>query len=114
MPVLTEDGLVGKTTVVRGNASTILLISDENCKVACSVEGTREQGIVRGSAHFHRDLARPGAEFPLEAGRPQARPESLLLRGRRRLPLRRAHVGWCGNSRCSRWRATRPSFPPWT
>lgn len=60
MPVLTEDGLVGKTTVVAPNASTILLISDENCKVACSVEGTREQGIVRGartSTTFSPDLA---------------------------------------------------------
>jgi rod shape-determining protein MreC len=48
-PVLTEDGLVGKTTVVAGNASTVLLISDENCGVAANVEGTRERGIVRGS-----------------------------------------------------------------
>ena len=48
-PVLTEDGLVGKTTVVAGNASTILLISDENCGVAATVEGTRERGMVRGT-----------------------------------------------------------------
>jgi len=48
-PVLTEDGLVGKTTVVAGNASTVLLISDENCGVAATVEGTRERGIVRGT-----------------------------------------------------------------
>ena len=48
-PVLTEDGLVGKTTVVSGNACTVLLISDENCGVAANVEGTREHGIVRGS-----------------------------------------------------------------
>jgi len=48
MPVLTEDGLVGKTTTVSKNVSTVLLIADENCKVAASVEGTREQGIVRG------------------------------------------------------------------
>jgi rod shape-determining protein MreC len=48
MPVLTEDGLVGKTTTVAPHAATVLLISDENCKVASSVEGTREQGIVRG------------------------------------------------------------------
>lgn len=48
MPVITEDGLVGKTTTVAKNASTVLLISDENCKVAATVEGTREQGIVRG------------------------------------------------------------------
>jgi rod shape-determining protein MreC len=48
-PVLTEDGLVGKTTVVAGNASTVLLITDENCGVAATVEGTRERGIVRGA-----------------------------------------------------------------
>jgi rod shape-determining protein MreC len=46
-PVLTEDGLVGKTTIVSGNACTALLISDENCGVACTVEGTRERGILR-------------------------------------------------------------------
>jgi len=48
-PVLTEDGLVGKTTVVSGNACTVLLICDENCGVAATVEGTRERGIVRGA-----------------------------------------------------------------
>lgn len=48
MPVLTEDGLVGKTTTVASNACTVLLITDETCKVAGSVENTREQGIVKG------------------------------------------------------------------
>jgi len=48
MPVLTESGLVGKTTTVAEHASTVVLISDENCKVACSIEGTREQVIVSG------------------------------------------------------------------
>lgn len=48
MPVLTEEGLVGKTTVVSEHASTVVLIADENCRVAASIEGTREQGIVRG------------------------------------------------------------------
>jgi len=48
MPVLTEDGLVGKTTTVSKNVSTVLLVADETCKVAALVEGTREQGIVRG------------------------------------------------------------------
>jgi rod shape-determining protein MreC len=48
MPVLTESGLVGKTTVVSDNASTVLLVSDENCKVAAMIEGSRERGIVRG------------------------------------------------------------------
>lgn len=48
MAVLTEDGLVGKTTTVAKHVSIILLISDENCKVAATVEDTHEQGIVRG------------------------------------------------------------------
>ena len=48
MPVVTEEGLVGKTTTVAENSSVVILISDENCKVAANVENTREQGIVRG------------------------------------------------------------------
>ena len=48
MPVVTDEGLVGKTTTVSANISVVLLVSDENCRVACSVEGTREQGIVSG------------------------------------------------------------------
>ncbi len=48
MPVLTDEGLVGKTTTVGANISVVLLVSDENCRVAASVEGTREQGIVTG------------------------------------------------------------------
>ena len=30
------------------NIAIVLLVSDENCRVAASVEGTREQGIVTG------------------------------------------------------------------
>ena len=48
MPVLTDEGLVGRTTTVSANISMVLLLSDENCRVAASVEGTREQGIVTG------------------------------------------------------------------
>jgi rod shape-determining protein MreC len=48
MPVLTEEGLVGKTTTVADRSATVILIADENCKVAARVEGTREQGIVKG------------------------------------------------------------------
>jgi rod shape-determining protein MreC len=48
MPVITDEGLVGKTTTVSENIAIVLLVSDENCKVAASIEGTREQGIVQG------------------------------------------------------------------
>jgi len=48
MPVVTDEGLVGKITTVSDTVSVVLLISDENCRVAAKVEGSREQGIVSG------------------------------------------------------------------
>ena len=54
MPVVTEEGLVGKTTTVSDNISVVLLVSDENCRVAATVEGTREQGIVIGRTRRRR------------------------------------------------------------
>src|SRR5207249_4853967 len=48
MAVVTDVVLVGKTTTVSANIAIVLLVSDENCKVAVSVEGTREQGIASG------------------------------------------------------------------
>jgi len=46
--VVTDEGVVGKTATVGDNVTIVLLISDENCKVACTVEGSREQGIASG------------------------------------------------------------------
>jgi rod shape-determining protein MreC len=47
MAVVTPDGLVGKVVTLSEHSASVLLISDENCKVAGSVEGSKEQGIVR-------------------------------------------------------------------
>jgi rod shape-determining protein MreC len=49
MPVITDKGLVGKVAAVSSNLSEVLLVTDENCKVAAKVEGTKEQGISAGS-----------------------------------------------------------------
>jgi rod shape-determining protein MreC len=47
--VLTESGLVGKTTnVISAHSAQVILITDENCRVSATVEGTSEQGIVKG------------------------------------------------------------------
>jgi len=47
--VLTESGLVGKTTSqISAHSAVIVLLSDEACRVSATVEGTREQGIVKG------------------------------------------------------------------
>ena len=47
-PVLTAEGLVGRTTTVSKALSIALLLTDENCQVAARVEGTNEQGILSG------------------------------------------------------------------
>jgi len=47
-PVLTEIGLVGKTTTVGKNETKVLLLTDETCRVGARIEGTKEQGIVSG------------------------------------------------------------------
>ena len=83
---LTDEGLVGQTTTVSANISVVLLVSDENCRVAASVEGTREQGIVTGErVPGVSRRARP--EFSLEAGRAEAGSKSLHLRRRRSFSL---------------------------
>jgi rod shape-determining protein MreC len=56
MPVITDRGLIGKTTTVSDNISEVLLITDENCKVAAKVEGTKEQGICAGPRIGNGDL----------------------------------------------------------
>lgn len=47
MCVLTPDGLVGKVIDSTETTATVLLITDENCKVAATVDATERQGIVR-------------------------------------------------------------------
>lgn len=47
-PVRSELGLVGKTAQISSNSSAVILLTDEKCRVAVRVEGTREQGIIMG------------------------------------------------------------------
>ncbi len=56
MPVITDRGLVGKTAVVTDHMSMVMLVTDEECKVAVKVEGTREQGIESGLRASTGDL----------------------------------------------------------
>lgn len=48
MPVLTENGLVGKIAEVESLHSKVLLLTSETCRVAARIEGTGENGIVHG------------------------------------------------------------------
>jgi rod shape-determining protein MreC len=60
MAVLTPDGLVGKTVLVADHSATVLLITDENCKVAATVTGSRDpgkQGIVHVEVRGERSAS---------------------------------------------------------
>lgn len=47
-PVLTAEGLVGRTTTVAKEISMVTLLTDENCKVSARIEDTGDQGILCG------------------------------------------------------------------
>jgi rod shape-determining protein MreC len=47
-PVVTDAGLVGKTSRVTKNMSEIILLTDDRCRLAALVEDTREKGISYG------------------------------------------------------------------
>jgi rod shape-determining protein MreC len=64
MCVLTADGLVGKIVQTAEHVSTVLLITDENCKVPARVGDSKDigrQGVVRVLVHGDRvsEIARP-------------------------------------------------------
>lgn len=60
MAVLTPDGLVGRTILATEHTATVLLITDENCKVAATVSGSRDpskQGIVHVEVRGERSAS---------------------------------------------------------
>ncbi len=48
LPVLSNEGLVGKIDRVEKSRSSVLLLTDETCLVSARVEGTAEVGILSG------------------------------------------------------------------
>jgi rod shape-determining protein MreC len=46
-PVVTADGVVGKTIAVTQTTSTVQLLTDYNCRVSAIDQNTRTQGIIR-------------------------------------------------------------------
>jgi len=47
-PVITDIGLVGKTGKVGTHTAEVILLTDEECRVAARVEGTLAKGILSG------------------------------------------------------------------
>ncbi len=46
--VVSTQGLVGKIASVSATTAKVVLLGDENCRVAATLEGTNEQGIIIG------------------------------------------------------------------
>jgi len=49
LPVRNEIGIIGKTAEVSPNSAKIILLTDEQCRVAARIDNTNEQGILMGS-----------------------------------------------------------------
>ncbi|WP_174581829.1 rod shape-determining protein MreC [Candidatus Methylacidithermus pantelleriae] len=49
LPVVTPRGVVGKTGVVSRNVTEVILLVNENCKIAAITEASQEQGLLVGS-----------------------------------------------------------------
>ncbi len=47
MPVVTADGIVGKTIEIADNSAVVQLLIDYNCKVSAIDQSTRAMGIIR-------------------------------------------------------------------
>lgn len=46
-PVVTADGIVGKTIAVTASNSTVQLLTDHNCRISAVDQSTRTHGIIR-------------------------------------------------------------------
>jgi rod shape-determining protein MreC len=46
-PVVTADGIVGKTIAVNQTSSLVQLLTDHNCRISAIDQNTRTQGIIR-------------------------------------------------------------------
>lgn len=47
-PVITDQGLVGKTGKLAPHMAEVILLTDEMCRVSARVEGSLEQGVLSG------------------------------------------------------------------
>jgi rod shape-determining protein MreC len=57
-PVVSPRGVVGKTGVVSRYVTDVILMVNENCSISANVEGTHDQGIVKGQGNFEEGRPR--------------------------------------------------------
>jgi len=62
-PVVSPRGVVGKTGSVSRYVTDVILLVNENCSISATVEGTRDQGIVRGRGNFEEGKPRVQIQY---------------------------------------------------
>ena len=62
-PVVSPRGVVGKTGVVSKYITDVILMVNENCSISATVEGTHDQGIVKGQGNFEEGKPRVMVDY---------------------------------------------------
>ena len=57
-PVVSPRGVVGKTGVVSKYVTDVILMVNQNCSISATVDGTHDQGIVKGQGNFEEGKPR--------------------------------------------------------
>jgi rod shape-determining protein MreC len=68
MAVITAEGVVGKVLISYPNEAQVLLISDQSSGVGATLEKTRLQGVIRGTANGEVTLERVMSDEQVQAG----------------------------------------------
>ena len=62
-PVVSPRGVVGKTGTVSRDVTDVILMVDRNCSITATVDGTHDQGIVKGQGNFEQGGSRIMMEY---------------------------------------------------
>jgi rod shape-determining protein MreC len=62
-PVVSPRGVVGKTGEVSRDVTDVILMVNQNCSISATVEGTHDQGIVKGQGNFEEGKPRVMVEY---------------------------------------------------
>ncbi len=57
-PVVSPRGVVGKTGTVSHDVTDVILMVNENCAITATVQGTRDNGIVKGQGNYEEGSQR--------------------------------------------------------
>jgi rod shape-determining protein MreC len=62
-PVVSPRGVVGKTGTVSRYVTDVILMVNQNCSISANVEGTHDQGIVKGQGNFEEGKPRVMVDY---------------------------------------------------